>query len=153
MLVRNIPGFAVSVIPVDLPHIREGELSQRLGSLLDVSSESVGEAIRAQRIRNPYEPVRISMTPVPREVALAVTERAELFPGVRVDPESIRFYVDGSLYETRTPADLKAGQTWVFDHPFFMLINVAVGGDWPGSPDATSVFPQTMLVDYVRVYR
>jgi penicillin-binding protein 2 len=98
VLARNIPGFAVSVIPVDLPRIREEELSQRLGALLGVSSESVGDAIRVQRIRNPYEPVRISKTPVPREIALAVTERAELFPGVRVDPESIRFYVDGTLY-------------------------------------------------------
>ncbi|MDP9276157.1 MAG: penicillin-binding protein 2 [Chloroflexota bacterium] len=98
VLARNIPGFAVSVIPVDLPRAREEELSQRLGSLLDVSSESVGNAIRTQRVRNPYEPVRISKTPVPREIALAVTERAELFPGVRVDPESIRFYADGTLY-------------------------------------------------------
>jgi len=98
VLARNVPGFAISVIPVDLPRAREEELSQRLGSLIDVSSESVGDAIRAQRIRNPYEPVRISKTPVPREIALAVTERAELFPGVRVDPESIRFYADGTLY-------------------------------------------------------
>ncbi|HEX6717425.1 MAG TPA: hypothetical protein VF088_09955, partial [Pyrinomonadaceae bacterium] len=42
---------------------------------------------------------------------------------------------------------------WVFDHPFFLILNVAVGGTWPGSPDATTVFPQTMLVDYVRVYQ
>jgi beta-glucanase (GH16 family) len=46
-----------------------------------------------------------------------------------------------------------AGQAWVFDHPFFVLLNVAVGGDWPGRPDATTVLPQTMLVDYVHVYR
>ncbi len=98
VLARNIPGFAISVIPVDLPRTLEEELSQRLGSLLTLPSDSVGETIRAQRIRNPYEPVRISKTPVPREIALAVTERAELFPGVRVDPESIRFYVDGTLY-------------------------------------------------------
>ena len=98
VLARNIPGFAISVIPVDLPRTREEELSQRLGSLLTLPSDSVGDTIRAQRIRNPYEPVRISKTPVPREIALAVTERAELFPGVRVDPESIRFYVDGTLY-------------------------------------------------------
>ncbi|MBZ5703468.1 MAG: glycoside hydrolase family 16 protein [Acidobacteriia bacterium] len=69
------------------------------------------------------------------------------------EPGAIRFYVDGQLYVTRTPADLHAGQKWVFDHPFFLLLNVAVGGDWPGSPDETTVFPQTMLVDYVRVYR
>lgn len=98
VLARNIPGFAISVIPVDLPRTREGELAQRLGALLNISSESVGEALSTQRIRNPYEPVRISTTPVPREIALALTERAELFPGVRVDAESIRFYADGTLY-------------------------------------------------------
>jgi len=64
----------------------------------------------------------------------------------------VRFYVDTTLYETRTPADVPAGKTWVYDHPFFILLNVAVGGGWPGDPDATTVFPQTMLVDYVRVY-
>ncbi len=72
---------------------------------------------------------------------------------VEWDPAAIRWYVDGALYQTRTPADLPAGQRWAFDHPFFILLNVAVGGGWPGSPDATTVFPQTMLVDYVRVYR
>jgi beta-glucanase (GH16 family) len=68
------------------------------------------------------------------------------------EPTTIRFYVDNNLYETRTTADVPAGSKWVFDHPFFMLLNVAVGGNWPGSPDATTVFPQTMQVDYVRVY-
>jgi beta-glucanase (GH16 family) len=67
------------------------------------------------------------------------------------EPQAIRFYVDGNLYQTRTPADA-AGKTWVFDHPFFILLNVAVGGSFPGSPDATTTFPQTMVVDYVRVY-
>ena len=65
----------------------------------------------------------------------------------------MRFYVDGLLYKTRTPADLPAGTSWVFDHPFFILLNVAVGGGFPGNPDATTVFPQTMQVDYVRVYQ
>jgi len=71
---------------------------------------------------------------------------------VEWEPNVVRFYVDGNLYETRTPADLPAGKTWVFDHPFFIILNVAVGGYWPGSPDGTTVFPQNMLVDYVRVY-
>lgn len=68
------------------------------------------------------------------------------------EPGVVRFYVDGNLYDTRTPANVPAGGTWAFDHPFFILLNVAVGGNWPGSPDGTSTFPQTMLVDYVRVY-
>jgi beta-glucanase (GH16 family) len=69
------------------------------------------------------------------------------------EPNVIRFSVDDHLYATRTPADLPKGAKWVYDHPFFLLLNVAVGGPWPGSPDATTVFPQVMLVDYVRVYR
>jgi len=72
---------------------------------------------------------------------------------VEWEPGAIRWYVDNQLYQTRTSADLPAGSAWVFDHPFFMILNVAVGGNWPGSPDATTTFPQTMLVDYVRVYR
>jgi beta-glucanase (GH16 family) len=72
---------------------------------------------------------------------------------VEWEPQAIRFYVDKKLYVTRTPADLKPGWKWPFDHPFFLLLNLAVGGDWPGSPDASTTFPQTMLVDYVRVYR
>ncbi|HTS37725.1 MAG TPA: glycoside hydrolase family 16 protein [Candidatus Solibacter sp.] len=71
---------------------------------------------------------------------------------VEWEPEVIRFYVDDHLYETRTPADLPKGAKWVYDHPFFILLNCAVGGGWPGSPDQTTAFPQEMLVDYVRVY-
>jgi beta-glucanase (GH16 family) len=76
------------------------------------------------------------------------------------DPGTVRFYVDSTLYATFTPdssapnsdsAAARAG-SWVFDHPFFLILNVAVGGNWPGPPDALSDFPQTMLVDYVRVY-
>jgi beta-glucanase (GH16 family) len=63
---------------------------------------------------------------------------------------AIRWYVDGKLYSTKTPSDI-AGSTWVFDHPFFFIVNVAVGGEWPGNPDDTTVFPQRMLIDYIRV--
>jgi len=68
------------------------------------------------------------------------------------EPGVVRFYVDSTLYNTFTPANLPNGAIWEFDHPFFIILNVAVGGDWPGAPDGTTVFPQTMLVDYVRVY-
>jgi beta-glucanase (GH16 family) len=71
---------------------------------------------------------------------------------VEWDAASITFYVDGVSYETRTPADVPAGDTWVYDHPFFVILNVAVGGYWPGDPDGTTTFPQTMEVDYVRAY-
>lgn len=68
------------------------------------------------------------------------------------EPQALRFYVDKQLYKTTTPADLPKGAKWVYDHPFFLLLNLAVGGDWPGVPDATTLFPQDMRVDYVRVY-
>ena len=71
---------------------------------------------------------------------------------VEWEPGTVRFYVDSNLYATFTQSQWPAGGTWVFDHPFFIILNVAVGGDWPGPPDATTVFPQQMLVDYVRVY-
>lgn len=64
----------------------------------------------------------------------------------------IRWYLDGELFHTISVNDVN-GREWVFDHDFFLLLNVAVGGNWPGYPDETTEFPQTMLVDYVRVYR
>ena len=69
------------------------------------------------------------------------------------EPKEIRFYVDNHLYETQTASSLPANEPWAFDHPFFIVLNLAVGGYWPGDPDATTHFPETMLVDYVRVYR
>ena len=68
-------------------------------------------------------------------------------------PKVVHFFVDQELYATFTPSRLPPGMHWVFDHPFFIILNVAVGGDWPGPPDSTTVFPQVMLVDYVRVYK
>jgi beta-glucanase (GH16 family) len=68
-------------------------------------------------------------------------------------PGEIRWLVDGHEYRRTTPADLPAGARWVFDHPFFLLLNVAAGGAWPGDPDASTTFPQQMVVDYVRVHR
>ena len=71
---------------------------------------------------------------------------------VEWEPEKIRWYVDDVLYETRTPTDLPNGTHWVYDHSFFVILNLAIGGAWPGSPNKDAVFPKTMLVDYVRVY-
>lgn len=71
---------------------------------------------------------------------------------VEWEPEAVRFYVDGHLFETQTVDSISSGKRWVFDHPFFILLDLAVGGAWPGNPDQTTPFPATMLVDYVRVY-
>jgi beta-glucanase (GH16 family) len=67
-------------------------------------------------------------------------------------PDDIKFFFDDHLIAHRTPADLPPGAHWVYDHPFYVLLNLAVGGYWPGNPDDTTVFPQQMVVDYVRVY-
>ena len=68
------------------------------------------------------------------------------------EPGIVRFYLDDHNYATFAQSQWPAGGQWVFDHPFFIILNVAVGGNWPGSPDSSTQFPQQMLVDYVRVY-
>ncbi len=71
--------------------------------------------------------------------------------GVEWGPNYINYYVDDVLYNQITPSDV-TGQ-WVFnDNPFYLILNVAVGGSFGGAPNANTVFPQTMYVDYVRVY-
>lgn len=67
--------------------------------------------------------------------------------------DMVRWYVDNNNFYSVTRAQVQQYGPWVFDHPFFIILNVAVGGTWPGYPDATSVFPQRMYVDYVRVYQ
>ncbi len=59
--------------------------------------------------------------------------------------------VDDVTLVTITEYNLEPGASWVFDEPFFLLLNLAVGGEWPGQPDDTTPFPVTMLVDWVRV--
>jgi beta-glucanase (GH16 family) len=68
------------------------------------------------------------------------------------DADSIAFAFDGTTYARFTRSAVAAQGAWVFDQPFYVLLDVAVGGDWPGSPDSTTVWPQQLIVDYVRVY-
>ncbi len=98
VLVRNTPGFAVSIVPVDLPRARDAEVAAALGVFVNRDGQDVLDAITGQRARNPFEPVKISLKPIARDVALLLTERAELYPGMRIDAESIRDYVEGPLY-------------------------------------------------------
>ncbi len=72
--------------------------------------------------------------------------------GIEWGPDYINYYVDDVLYNQITPEDVTG--EWVFNRgPFYIILNVAVGGALPGSPNAETVFPQNMLVDYVRVYK
>ncbi len=81
----------------------------------------------------------------------AVSDNFHVF-AVEWAPDVIRFYVDDHLFETQTIDSIPSSKRWVFDHPFYILLDLAVGGAWPGNPDAATPFPATMLVDYVRVY-
>ena len=64
----------------------------------------------------------------------------------------ICWFVDDRSYFKIGPSDLPSGKRWVFTKPHFLLLNLAVGGQWPGQPDETTTFPQRMTVAYVRVY-
>ncbi|MFY7871477.1 MAG: glycoside hydrolase family 16 protein [Limnohabitans sp.] len=68
-------------------------------------------------------------------------------------PNEIIWLLDGQPYHRLTPELLPRGTSWVFERDFFLILNLAVGGDWPGSPDATTAFPAQMLVDWVRIYK
>lgn len=70
---------------------------------------------------------------------------------VEWEENKIDFFVDNTLYQRITP-DKLTGE-WVFDTPFFLILNVAVGGNYVGFPTNQTPFPQTMLIDYVRVYQ
>ena len=86
------------------------------------------------------------------------TNFSDAFHTYRIDwePTVIRWYVDGNLYHTVTSSRWWSGGGGglaPFDKRFHILLNVAVGGNWPGNPDGSSVFPQQMVVDWIRVYR
>ncbi|GAA2333863.1 family 16 glycosylhydrolase [Streptomyces kunmingensis] len=77
---------------------------------------------------------------------------ADAFHTFAVDwaPNSIKWSVDGVVYQTRTPADV-SGKTWAFNKPFFLILNLAVGGYWPGDPNSSTAFPAQLVVDSVTV--
>lgn len=88
--------------------------------------------------------------------SLATGTFADDFHVFRLDwePAAIRWYVDGRLYQTQTNWHTRTNSFPApFDQRFHLILNLAVGGNWPGNPDATTTFPQAMGVDYVRVYR
>lgn len=71
---------------------------------------------------------------------------------VEWDTEGIRWYLDDKLFASKTKKDI-APHKWPFDQPFYLILNLAIGGNWPGNPDKETVFPKYMFVDYVRVYQ
>ncbi len=72
---------------------------------------------------------------------------------VEWDFQSIRYFVDDRLHYNVSRVDVEQRGSWVFDKTFYVILNQAVGGHFDGHPQSDSIFPATMLVDYVRVYR
>lgn len=71
---------------------------------------------------------------------------------VEWDENKIDFYVDDYLFKRFEKSEVEAKGEWVYDHPFYLLLNVAVGGNFVGAPSQFTPFPQKMTIDYVRVY-
>lgn len=67
-------------------------------------------------------------------------------------PDTIKWFLDDSLFAVRVPSEVFP-KRWPFDQRFHMILNLAVGGNWPGPPDENTTFPKYMYVDYVRVYQ
>ncbi|MFI8090734.1 family 16 glycosylhydrolase [Streptomyces sp. NPDC086080] len=88
------------------------------------------------------------------EAATLPTDASAAFHTYAVDkqPHRITWSVDGKPYFTLPPSKLPSPDDWVFEQDMHLLLNVAVGGDWPGPPDASTPSPSTMTIDYVRFY-
>lgn len=93
-----------------------------------------------------------SMTPRGGSLRVPDSETAFHVYAAEWSPEGIDFYVDDTLYFT-FPNEHSGFRVWPFDQPFYILIAMGVGGGWVGDPDATTVFPGVLEVDYVRVYQ
>lgn len=87
------------------------------------------------------------------ELGQPVSDKFHVF-AVEWQPDKIEWFIDGISYFTATPDDpFMQGKQWVFNHPFFILLNVAIGGNFGGPVGPDTTFPQSMLVDYVRLYQ
>ena len=71
--------------------------------------------------------------------------------GIEWGENYVNYYVDNVLYNRITPSEVPG--EWVFNKPFYLILNIAVGGNLPGSPNSQTSFPQSMLVDYIRIYK
>jgi len=129
---------------VDWPQCGEIDIMENIGREPTLNNGS----LHASTFSGPTSDAT-KTTPLPDGRALA--DDFHIY-AIEWEPDVVRFYLDDNNYATFLKSDWPPAGQWTFDHPFFILLNVAVGGAWPGSPDSTTQFPQQMLVDYVRVY-
>ncbi len=73
--------------------------------------------------------------------------------GVELSGDELAFDVDGTVYHRVHRRDIGADKVWVFDKPFHVILNLAVGGEWPGSPSASTQLPARLVIDHVAIYR
>jgi beta-glucanase (GH16 family) len=94
----------------------------------------------------------VNTTTGERDVGPALQSGFHIFEADWSD-QAIAFSVDGFTYFTATRADVTQKGAWVWDQPFYLLLNLAVGGNFPGNPGPSATWPQRYVIDYVRVYR
>jgi beta-glucanase (GH16 family) len=136
MLGRNI---AV----VGWPTSGELDIMENRGSAATITSSAV------------HGPGYSGNTPFAHEHVLAQGTIADAFHiySVEWDSLTIRYLVDDTVHYVVGRSQVGQHGNWVFDQPFFVILNLAVGGHFDGDPQSDAIFPATMLVDYVRVYR
>lgn len=102
-------------------------------------------------VHGPYPDETVWSRPRSIELAGAVSDDYHVF-ALEKRPGDLRWFVDGVQFHRVTRADMPAGGQWVMDQPFYVLLNLAVGGIWPGPPNDATVFPAPLKVDYLRIY-
>ncbi|HEV8264815.1 MAG TPA: amino acid permease [Gemmatimonadales bacterium] len=134
-------GHGVPATP--WPYCGELDIMENRGSAPTITSSAV------------HGPGYSGNTPFARAHALAHGTAADTFHTFAVEWDSlrIRFFVDDGLHYTVTRDDVRSRGPWVFDQSFFVILNLAVGGNFDGDPQSDAMFPATMFVDYVRVYK
>jgi beta-glucanase (GH16 family) len=136
MLGRNVPA-------VGWPACGELDIMENRGSAATTTSSAV------------HGPGYSGNTPFAHLHSLAHGTVSDAFHtfAVEWDSQYVRFFVDDTAHYTVARSDVEHFGKWVFDQSFFLILNLAVGGTFDADPQSDAIFPATMLVDYVRVYR
>ncbi len=133
--------FGDSLAGEDWPAVGEIDIMELIGNTLDLHNAAIGATTSGERwLKNTS-----TLTGVPYANDWHVY-------AVEWDEDAVSFIVDDQETFRVSRADLAENEEWPFDRPYSITLNLAVGGDWPGPPNAETAFPAEMLVDYVRVY-
>ncbi len=144
------PAFwllGANIDKVGWPHCGEVDIMENIGKEPDLVHGSLHSASTTKSTRDFTAPF-----PTPPD-SPGFADDFHVY-AVEWDAQTVKFFVDGQQYGTVDKKLWTMGNgEWAFDQPFFVILNLAVGGNWPGPPDKSTKFPKEMLVDYVRVYK